>query len=187
MQSCVNFNGTSNDSYRPPLLPERSQQGETTLRHRLFVDSRDCVGNLSVFQFTVYLSDPFRETSIGVSQFTRVKSVELKGLAFPKIDDDYVIMDVTELNDDTLVGSSNATNQAFAVVYFDSDVVQSVGNIRPVKGYEYYQKAVVFNPVLPSLSKLSVTFKKRNGSIITTSDTANVNHCSFMLEITSYQ
>jgi hypothetical protein len=116
-----------------------------------------------------------------------VKSVELKGLAFPKIDDDYVIMDVTELNDDTLVGSSNATNQAFAVVYFDSDVVQSVGNIRPVKGYEYYQKAVVFNPVLASLSKLSVTFKKRNGSIITTSDTANVNHCSFMLEITSYQ
>jgi hypothetical protein len=185
MQSCVNFNGTGNDSYRPPLLPEK--RSETTLRHRLFVDSRDCVANLSVFKFTVYLSDPFRETSIGASQFKRVKSVELKGLAFPKIADDYVIMDVQELNDDTLLGSNSASNQSFAVVYFDSDVVQAVGEIRPVKGYDYYQKAVAFNPVLPSLSKLSVTFKKRDGTTITTSDTGNVNHCSFMLEITSYQ
>lgn len=185
MQSCKHFEGTGNDSYRPPLIQKNTI--DTSIRHRLFVDSRDCVTNLSTFEFTVYLSDPFRETSIGTSQLTRVKSVELKGLAFPKINDDYVIMDVQELNDDTLLGSNSASHQAFAVCYFDSDVIQNVGEIRPIKGYDFYQKAVLFNPVLPSLSKLTVKFKKRDGSVITTTDTANVNRCSFMLEIVSYQ
>lgn len=185
MQSCKHFEGTGNDSYRPPLVTDKQEQ--ITMTHRLFVDSRDCIANLSTFEFTVYLSDPFRETSIGVSPFTRVKSVELKGLAFPKIDDEYVIMSVLELNDDTLLGSNNASHQSFAVCYFDSDVIQNVGEIRPVKGYDYYQKSVSFNPVLPSLSKLTVAFKKRDGAVVSTSDTANVDHCSFMLEITSYQ
>jgi hypothetical protein len=85
MQSCVNFNGTSNDSYRPPLLPERSQQGETTLRHRLFVDSRDCVGNLSVFQFTVYLSDPFRGD---VDWCLAVYEGEVCGIERPRVSQD---------------------------------------------------------------------------------------------------
>lgn len=184
MQSCKHFEGTGNESYRPPLVTNAQEQ--ITLTHRLFVDSRDCVSNLSTFEFTVYLSDPFRESSIGVSQFTRVKSVELKGLAFPRIDNEYVIMSVDELNDDKLLGSNNASNQSFAVCYFDSDV-QTIGHIKAMKGYDYYQKSVTFNPVLASLSKLTVSFKKRDGQLVSTSDTANVNHCSFMLEITSYQ
>lgn len=81
------------------------------MRHRLFVDSRDCVSNLTSFSFTVYLSDPFRETSIGVARFERVKSVELKALAFPKTGDEYVIMDIAELNDERLHSSNQTANR----------------------------------------------------------------------------
>lgn len=184
MQSCTHFQGRTNESYRPPLTFDSKHPDEVQL-HRLFVDSRDCIQSLTSFAFTVYLSDPFRDPSIGVAPFDRVKSVELKGLAFPKTSEDYVIMDIEELNDDTLLASNDAGNRSFAVIYFDTGSSSQLGEIRPIKGYDYYQKEIAFNPVLPSLTKLTVTFKNRDGSVITPADTGGVDRCSFMLEITT--
>lgn len=186
MNSCKSFDPPSpGETYRAPLIPMNCTPG--LMRHRLLVDSRDCVTNLSTFEFTVYLSDPFRETSIGVARFERVKSVELKALSFPKIaSEDYVIMDIQELNDDRLHSSNNAANRAFAVMYFDSSAMSN-GEIKPMKGYDYYQKDISFNPVIPSLTKLTVSFKKRDGSVVSPANCNNVNHCSFMLEITTLQ
>lgn len=153
------------------------------MRHRLFVDSRDCVNTLQTFEFTVYLSDPFRDSSIGVQRFDRIQSVELKALAFPKVESqEYVIMDIAELNDERLYSSNPTANSSFAVMYFDTEVV---GDIKPMKGFDYYQKDITFNPIIPSLSKLTVRFLKRDGSVISTLDTLGVDHCSFMLEITT--
>lgn len=155
------------------------------MRHRLFVDSRDCVTNLQTFDFTVYLSDPFRDTSIGVQRFDRVKSVELKALAFPKVSgEEYIIMDIAELNDERLYSSNKTANSSFAVMYFDTSA-QLTGEIKPMKGYDFYQKDITYNPVIPSLSKLTVRFLKRDGTVVTTSDTTGINRCSFMLEITT--
>lgn len=185
MNSCRSYGSVNmGDTVRTPII--QNDIPPRLMRHRLFIDSRDCAANLSTFSFTVYLSDPFRDTSIGVAQFQRVKSVELKALAFPKINDDYVIMDVAELNDERLYSSNDPANRAFAVMYFDSDTL-SLGNIKAMKGYDFYQKDISFNPVIPSLTRLSVAFKKRDGNVVTTSDTANVNHCSFMLEITTIE
>lgn len=94
-------------------------------------------------------------------------------------------MDVEELNDDTLL-ASNAGNRSFAVVYFDTTAT-TAGDLRPVKGYDYYQKEIAFNPVLPTLSKLTVKFKNRDGSVVTAAEAGGVDHCSFMLEITTLQ
>lgn len=187
MNSCISFDPPSGpgETYRAPLIPHTCSQG--LMRHRLFVDSRDCIANLNTFEFTVYLSDPFRETSIGVARFERVKSVELKALAFPKITgEEYVIMDVQELNDERLHSSNNAANRAFAVMYFDANTL-TAGDIKPMKGYDFYQKDISFNPVIPSLTKLTVSFKKRDGSVVTPANCNTVNHCSFMLEITTLQ
>ncbi len=183
MNSCRSFGpAVSGESYRTPLIPNNVTPG--LLRQRLFVDSRDCVSNLSSFTFTVYLSDPFRATSIGVAPFERVKSVELKALAFPKTADDYIIMDIQELNDERLHSSNETANRSFAVMYFDADSL-SVGDIKPMKGYDFYQKDINYNPIIPKLQKLTVTFRDRTGNVVTTADTGNVNHCSFMLEIST--
>lgn len=183
MNSCKSY-GTPvpGDTYRAPLIPNDIPPG--IMRQRLFIDSRDCVANLTSFSFTVYLSDPFRETSIGVARFERVKSVELKGLSFPKTSDPYVIMDIEELNDERLHSSNNAANRSFAVMYFESSAAQP-GDLKAMKGYDYYQKDISYNPIIPSLTKLTVKFKKRDGSVLTPADCGNVNHCSFMLEITT--
>ena len=180
MYACKTDYG-SGDTYRAPLISNRPP--EQQVRHRLFIDSRDCVSSLTDFSFTAYLSDPFRETSIGVSRFERVQSVELKGLSFPKIADDYVIMDVQELNDERLLGS-NAANRSFAIMYFESSNL-AVGTTQAMKGYDFYQKDIAYNPIIPSLGKLTVRFLKRDGAVITTADTNGVDHCSFMLEITT--
>lgn len=186
MNSCRYFEpSTPGETYRAPLI--KNDRAPGVMRHRLFVDSRDCVANLTSFSFTVYLSDPFRETSIGVARFERVKGVELKALAFPKIADDYVIMDIAELNDERLHSSNQTANRSFAVMYFDTltDNPMPVGVIKAMKGYDFYQKDITYNPVISSLTKLTVSFRKRDNAVITPSDTGNVNHCSFMLEITT--
>lgn len=183
MNSCRYFEvPTSGETYRAPLIPNDKPYG--IMRHRLFVDSRDCVSNLTSFSFTVYLSDPFRETSIGVARFERVKSVELKALAFPKTGDEYVIMDIAELNDERLHSSNQTANRSFAVMYFDASA-SVAGDIKAMKGFDFYQKDISYNPIISSLSKLTVSFRKRDNTVITPADTGNVNRCSFMLEITT--
>ena len=171
------------ETYRTPLV-SNGVQNVGTQRHRIFVDSRDCVQNLSSFSFTVYLSDPFRDASIGIAPFERVQTIELKALAFPKINDDFVIMDVLEANDERMHSPNQTANKSFAVVYFDTTAT-AVGEIKPVKGNDFFQRDIAFNPPIPKLTKLTVSFRKRDNAVITPADTASVNHCSFMLEITT--
>lgn len=170
------------ESYGTPLIPNDQSLG--IQRHRIFIDSRDCVANLSSFSFIVYLSDPFRTTSMGVAPFERVQNVELKGLAFPKINDDFIIMDIAEVNDERLYSPNQTANRSFAVVYFDTTAT-TVGDIKPTKNHDFFQRDIPFNPPIPKLTKLTVNFRKRDNAVITPADTANVNHCSFMLEITT--
>jgi len=178
MQSCKVFD--EEGSYRQPLIP--TPKSNTRLRHRLFIDSRDTNANLTTFSFTVDLE------AAGTPRFERVEKVELKALAFPKTSEPYVIMDIQQLNDDRLVSTNGTANRSFAVCYFDAGTVPfPVGEFAPMKGYDFYQKDIRFNPLLPTLNRLTVSFKHQDGSTVTTDDTGNVDHCSFMLEITTCQ
>lgn len=137
----------------------------------------------SPFQLTVYLDDPFK--GIGGTELHRVETIELKSLAFPKIaNETYVIMDIEQLRDDRLISTNTTVVHGFAVMYFDASTLPT-GDIKPMKGMDFWQRDIVFRPIVPKLTTLSVTFKKPDGNIVSAADTGNVRECSFMLEITT--
>ena len=147
------------------------------VRHRVFVDARDRADpDSSPFDFSISL------TARGLAPFRNVKSVELKGIAFPKVaNEPYVIMDVEQLADQ-MDATFDAGHRSYVVLYFDTDQIP-VGSIKPIKAYDFYQKDAAFNPALPTLDRLTIKFKKYDGSLITTADTAGATHVSFMLEV----
>ena len=170
-----------------PTKTVESAAAPTGTTHRLFVDARDRYdsANSSPFNFRVYLDNAHRDNHTGVSAYENVTSIEMKGLAIPKIaNEPYVIVDIDECNDNVLDATSNPANGAFAIAYYDSDTL-SVGSVKPIKGIDYYQKRVVFNPPIPRLDRLSLKFKKHDGNVITVSDTANTAHVSVLFEITT--
>ena len=150
-----------------------------TVTRRLFVDNRDRrdPANASPFDFTLSL------TECGVPRYENVGSVELKGIAFPKVNDEmYVVMDVDRLNEQ-LDSTSSAAHRAFALLYFDNDAM-TPGSVKPIKAYDFYQKSSTFNPPLPVVDVLHVRFLKHDGTVVTSDDTAGNTDVSFLLEAT---
>jgi len=159
---------------------------EQTVVRRLFIDNRDRydAANTSPFDFKIYLgNDPNR--SVGISGYENVVSIELKAVTFPKIANErYVIMSIDELNDNVLEATNSGTHNAFAIVYFDSDLL-APGTVKPFKGSDFYLKQLLFRPPLAKLNTLSFKFLKHPGALVTTSDTNNETHVSVVLEITT--
>ena len=151
-----------------------------TVTHRLLVDNRDRPdpANTNPFDFAIHLS----QTAVG--RYENVTSVELKGVAFPKVaGEPYVIIDVDSFSDN-LDATSDAAHRTFAVAYFDSSDL-APGAIKPVKGYDFYQKTVTFTPPLAVLDRLAVAFRTHDGNVVTADATANVTHASMLLEVTT--
>lgn len=168
------------------FLPAKGPGEQTTVR-RLFVDSRDRYGYPagSAYNFKVYLgNDP--ERSVGISGYENVTSVELKAVAFPKVANErYVIVSIDELNDDMLDATCSSAHNAFGIVYFDSDAL-AAGQVKPLKGVDFYQKQLLFRPPLAKLNSLSVKFLKHDGTAVGAADTGGAEaNVSLVLEITS--
>ena len=177
--------GPNEVPYFASVVMSPSKDEQTVVR-RLFIDNRDRYDatHTSPFDFKIYLgNDPDR--SVGISGYENVVSVELKAVSFPKIANErYVIMSVDELNDNMLEATNSGTHNAFAIIYFDSDVL-ATGAVRPFKGSDFYQKQLLFRPPLAKLNTLSFKFLKHPGNVVTTSDTNNETHVSVVLEITT--
>lgn len=152
---------------------------------RLFIDNRDRhESSASPFDFKLFLGND-ASRSIGISGYENVLSVELKALAFPKIANErYVILRIDELRDSYLDATCSPAQDAFAIIYFDSDAL-ATGSIKPLKGVDFYQKQLVFRPPLSKLNSLSIKFVKHDGNVVTTSDTGGESNVSLMLEVTS--
>ena len=125
--------------------------------------------------------------------FKNVTSVELKAIAFPKMDnnDHYFIMDIEECRSPEHLFSEPKINQSFAMVYYDNTMLGK-NEIKPMKGPDFYEKKTIFDPPLNVLNKITVTFKKSNGDTILTGDFADLTDeippkkpHSFLLEITT--
>ena len=160
-------------AHPPPQLP--------LVKHRLLVDNRDRPDPANVHPFDFVLS----LTAAGVDRYENVVSVELKGLAFPKVaGEPYVILDVAELNNTNLDATNDAAHRTFGVAYFDSELL-TPGQIRAVKGYDFYQREATFNPPLARLDRLSVRFLRHSGNVVSLADTAGVSHASMLLEVTT--
>ncbi|NBS69195.1 hypothetical protein EBT31_09830 [bacterium] len=149
-------------------------------RHRLFVDNRDRDTDVypNPFQFTLHFD------TCGVPSYNNVHSVELKGISVPKCNNEpYVILSIDELNDNMLDATSNV-NQAYAVVYYDNNQM-TPGDVRPVKGTDFYLKNVEYKPPLRRLDRLSVSIRKHDGSLVSTADTGNNTNVSMLFEVIS--
>lgn len=155
------------------------QHTEQTYTRRLLVDNRDRTSG-SEFDFVVRFGNPYINAS-GVSEYERVKSVDIKMAAIPKIaGEQYAVIDIAELNDSTLDATNNAANQAFAVSFFDTSIL-SPGDVKPSK--DFYSQRVVFNPPLNKLDRMSVKILRQNGNVVTTADTGLVGNLSLLFEI----
>lgn len=162
----------------PPYLGGGPPAG--TVKRRLLLDNRDRPdpANTSPFDFSVHL------TQAGVDRYENVTAVELKGLAFPKVaGEPYVIMDIRELNDQ-IDATNSAAHRTFGVMYFDSELL-TPGQVKAVKGYDFYQRAARFNPPLPSMDRLTIKFLTHSGNVVTTAQTGGETHASMLLEITT--
>jgi hypothetical protein len=152
---------------------------------KLFVDNRDRhpSSSASPFDFKiVFGNDP--AGSVGIAGYRNVVSVELKALAFPKVvNERYVIIRIDELTDNMLEASCSSAQDAFSIMYFDSDAL-ATGAVKPLKGADFYQKTIVFRRPLAKLDSLSIRFLKYDGTIVTLAETGNVSHVSMLFEIT---
>lgn len=166
------------------LMPP--SKDEQVIVKRLFIDNRDRYdpANTSPFDFKIYFGNDLGR-SVGISGYENVTSVELKAVSFPKVvNERYIVVSIDELNDNMLDASNSGTHNAFAIVYFDSDLLPT-GTVKPFKGTDFYQKQLLFRPPLAKLNNLSIKFLKHPGNVISTSDTNNETHISMMLEITT--
>lgn len=162
------------------VLPPQRKDSQTNVR-RLFVDNRDRPNypTSSPFSFRMNLEN------VGISPYENVTSVELKAIAFPKVDGErYVIVSIDELNDNMLDATNTAAQNAFAVVYFDSDVL-AAGAVKPLKGVDFYQKQLFFRPPLARLNTLTIKFLDHSGALITSSATGGQTQVSMLFEITT--
>ena len=154
---------------------------------RLFIDNRDRHEG-TPFDFKVKFGSATATQptiSNSITPYENIQSMELRGVAFPKIaNEPYVILSIEELNDDMLDATCPAAHRAYAIIYFDTDAL-APGVIKPLKGVDFYQKLVKFKPPISRLNRLSIKFLKYDGSIVTTTDTNNVNSATLMFEVTT--
>jgi hypothetical protein len=122
--------------------------------------------------------------NIGIPHFKNVSKIELKGISFPKVEnEDYVCLKLNDLN--TSFWTSDGSCQQsdlFSIIYFDSSALPT-GTRKPGKGADFYQKVVQFDSVI-YLTHVHVQFSLYNGEKITLDKTNGVSDHTLILEIT---
>jgi hypothetical protein len=102
--------------------------------------------------------------SIAHGIFKNVTKVELVGLSCPSTPNEpYIVLDIKELNG-RLNSNVPVADQSFAVIYFDS--VSDTSFTKPIRATDMDPKIVYYDPPLSSLSRLSISFRNRDGSAL---------------------
>lgn len=171
-QQCSVENRQEDRLYSNVYIQPRAQERHKTT-HIFFIDSRD-VNKTKDFQYDILMETPFKN----------VCSIELKGLSFPKVQNEqYVIIDIDECKDRLTSVDNSASHRSFAVCYFDK---LNTGEVRPMRGADFDQKKYEFKPVVNKLGKLRISFKKYNGEIITSGDVNGVLDHTLLFEVTTF-
>lgn len=160
--------------------PFPSELNNETRVRRLLVDNRDRDGypNTDPFDFVVQL-----DNINTVGPLENVLAVDLKALTFPKIANEmYTVLQIQEFDDDNLEVSDPTIQRGYAVAFFDSDQL-TAGQIKSIKGADFYQKTIKFNPPVAKISKLRCRFLKHGGNVVSTTDTNNVANVTMMFEL----
>lgn len=171
-QQCSVENGHQDKLYSNVYIqPPNTVEKKTS--HIFFVDSRNVSNKVNAFQYDIIMDTPFKNTH----------SIELKGLSFPKVNNEqYVIVDIDECKDRVESIDNSASHRSFAVCYFDK---LNTGEIRPMRGADFDRKYYEFNPTMSKLGKLRISFKKYDGSIVSSADVNGVLDHTLLFEITT--
>lgn len=154
------------------------EKEETLINRRLLIDSRDATTeNYQPFDFTIKL-----DSDMATERYKNIQCVELKLASIPKVaDEQYVILDIEELRDSNLDASNQTAHESFAVVYFDNSGL-SPGAYKPMD--KFFSQKTYFTPPISSIDRLTVRVRKPDGSVVDVSETSNVEHVSFLLDVT---
>tara|TARA_B100001094_G_scaffold319286_1_gene363905 strand:+ start:5842 stop:6402 length:561 start_codon:yes stop_codon:yes gene_type:complete len=145
----------------------------------IFVDSRDKDPSMNDFSYSIYFEhDSYK--SISISSIKKVSEITIKNVCFPKVmNEDYVILDISELQDNIISTDNSGSHRSTAITYFDSSTL-APGERKPC--YVCCNSSAKLNPEI-DLSKLTVKFMKHGGDLVQLTDTNNVSQHSFTLEI----
>ena len=123
----------------------------------LFIDNRYRSSGSNVDYVIDFNNNNGVNSSFNVMK--NVTSVELKGIQGDFEKNQYIILDIKELNN-RLVSNVPIANQSFCVIYCHNDFR---GN-QFIKGNDFDTKKINFNPPLSSLSRLEIKLKKADGT-----------------------
>ena len=146
---------------------------------RVLIDSRHIHPKRSAFDYDV------RFSQLDIPDFKQVTKMELKNLVFPKIQNElYFVLKLGDMNTNLYPSGNNSNfNDCFAVVFFDNPSM-AAGAYKPMKGSDLSIKQVEYEGTKPTITSLSVTALKYDGTLVQRADTAEqVDHC-ILLEIT---
>lgn len=148
----------------------------------LFIDGRDFFENPSLttpLQFQIQFSNGYmgsngstgyKKNVLEIPPYTNIKSVELKGVSFPKIENEiYFTMDIPEFSGRLHSSDNKGSHETFASIYYDSGSLLK-GDVKPLRGTDFDTKKYVFNPIEKRLNKFTVRFSKYGGQPITFDD-----------------
>lgn len=117
-------------------------------------------------------------TSFG--SFKNVTSVELKGLSIQNTNSHpYIVLDIQELNN-RLYSNVPVVNQSFCVIYCEE-------NKRFIKGSDFDNKIIHFNPPLSELNRLTIKLKQATGTNDTNVFIEDPGLVTMIFEITTVQ
>ena len=89
--------------------------------------------------------------------FKNVMSIELKGISIQNTNNHpYIVLDIKEINN-RVFSNVPVVNQSFCVIYCEE-------NKRFIKGSDFDNKIVHFNPPLSDLSRLTIKLKQATGT-----------------------
>lgn len=158
--------------YFSGLLQSQQQQKPASLEvetRRLLVDNRDRVSG-NAYDFVVKFDE-----------YEYVSSAELKMVCCPKVSaENYVVIDIAELNDLSLNATSSTGRHSYAVAHFDSSLL-GAGNVKPIK--DFWNSKTTFRPPKRKLDRFTIKVLKPNGNVVTTADTAGEANVSLMFEL----
>lgn len=173
LQQCQVLKKTQENHFSNLYIPEHLNPALEEKKHIFFVDSRDVPNKFGDFSYAIEIPTPYKN----------VKSIELKGMSFPKIaDENYVILEIDECKDRVESVDGGSADRTFAVCYFDK---MATGEVRPTRGADFDRKFYTFNPPLNRLGRIHVKFKKHGGSVVAASDVNGVTNHTLLFEITT--
>ena len=142
-----------------------------TTTQQLFLDIRDFADQIQQnnfdLEFTVNLSNTNNRSSLRIPPYDHVSEIELLGIILPKMkDESYFILNIPEFTGNIHSSDNSSSHDTFAVIYYDSESA----NLKPLKGKDFVQKVQRFSPVINTLNKFTIQFKKYGGDLINCDD-----------------